>query len=124
LAVLGHSGGFSTLRLGACQRKNRKNDVFSRFSTDKRLLFTDKRRLSVDERRLPTSKRRLTTDKPGLFADERRLTTDKCAALINEARLQHDTPSATYVTNAQRVVRERVALAGYRLADLLNEIFK
>jgi hypothetical protein len=36
----------------------------------------------------------------------------------------HDTPSAAYVANAQRVVRERVALAGYRLADLLNEIFK
>ena len=36
----------------------------------------------------------------------------------------HDTPSAAYVTNAQRVVRERVALAGYRLAALLNEIFK
>lgn len=26
--------------------------------------------------------------------------------------------------NAQRVVRERVALAGYRLAELLNELFK
>jgi hypothetical protein len=37
---------------------------------------------------------------------------------------QHDTPSAAYVANAQRVVRERVALAGYRLADLLNELFK
>jgi len=36
----------------------------------------------------------------------------------------HDTPSAAYVTNAQRVVRERVALAGYRLAALLNELFK
>jgi len=36
----------------------------------------------------------------------------------------HDTPSAAYVTNAQRVVRERVALADYRLAALLNEIFK
>ncbi|MBI5687855.1 MAG: S1/P1 nuclease [Verrucomicrobia bacterium] len=36
----------------------------------------------------------------------------------------HDTPSAAYVANAQRVVRERVALAGYRLAALLNEIFK
>jgi hypothetical protein len=24
----------------------------------------------------------------------------------------------------QRVVRERIALAGYRLAELLNEIFK
>ena len=37
---------------------------------------------------------------------------------------QHDTPSAAYVTNAQRVVRERVALAGYRLAAVLNEIFR
>jgi len=36
----------------------------------------------------------------------------------------HDTPSAAYVSNAQRVVRGRVALAGYRLAALLNEIFK
>jgi hypothetical protein len=37
---------------------------------------------------------------------------------------QHDTPGAAYVTNAQRVVRERVALAGYRLAAVLNEIFR
>jgi len=36
----------------------------------------------------------------------------------------HDTPSAAYVANAHRVVRERVALAGYRLADLLNQIFR
>jgi hypothetical protein len=36
----------------------------------------------------------------------------------------HDTPGAVYVTNAQRVARERVALAGYRLAAVLNEIFR
>jgi hypothetical protein len=36
----------------------------------------------------------------------------------------HDTPSAAYVSNAQRVVRERIALAGCRLAALLNELFK
>ncbi len=36
----------------------------------------------------------------------------------------HDAPSAAYMANAQRVVRERIALVGYRLAELLNEIYK
>jgi len=37
---------------------------------------------------------------------------------------QHDTPSADYITRGKDAVRQRVALAGYRLADLLNELFR
>lgn len=33
------------------------------------------------------------------------------------------TPSDLYLENGQRIVRERLAAAGYRLADLLNQVF-
>ena len=35
----------------------------------------------------------------------------------------NDEPSELYLKNGQEVVKERLALAGYRLADILNQIF-
>ena len=35
----------------------------------------------------------------------------------------NDEPSELYLKNGQEVVKERLALAGYRLADMLNQIF-
>ncbi len=37
--------------------------------------------------------------------------------------VEHDVPSQTYQTNAQKVARRRIALAGYRLAALLKQAF-
>jgi len=36
---------------------------------------------------------------------------------------ENETPSAAYTEQARRVARQRIALAGYRLAGLLNQLF-
>ena len=36
----------------------------------------------------------------------------------------NDEPSELYLKNGQEVVKERLALAGYRLAEMLNQTFE